>query len=70
MDNTLFWLLLCGYMVLLACGIILYAMIQTGFNYTKLAHKRIDIVWEYLDLMDKQADKDDDKRGGTDERQQ
>lgn len=62
MDNTLFWFLLCGYMLLLVCGIILYAMIQTGFNYTKLAHKRIDIAWEYLDLMANHAAKDDDKR--------
>lgn len=70
MDNTLFWFLLCGYMVLLVCGIILYAMIQDTFKYAKIAHERIDLVWQGLDLLDKQADKDDDKRGGADERQQ
>ena len=69
MDNTLFWFLLCGYMVLLVCGIILYAMIQNVFNYAKRAHERIDIALQYIDLLDEHIDKDGDKRGGTDARQ-
>ena len=62
MDNTLFWFLLCGYMVLLVCGIILYAMIQDTFKYAKIAHERIDIVLQCLDLMAKHADKQEEEQ--------
>ena len=70
MDDMLFWFLLCGFAFLFVCGVLLYTMIQNAFDFAKLAHERIDLVLQCIDLMNKQADKDDDKRGGTDERQQ
>lgn len=55
MDDIAFWFLLCGYMVLFICEIILYVMIQNLFKYTKLAHEHIDIVLQCIDMLNKQT---------------